>query len=370
VNRRSTILILLSAALLQAQDFTQRGFIQTRLVLFPQTAPNDSGHVVDETLFRYEATKTLVPGLRLNFGFDARTDTHLQDERTFRIDFSDRSLRRPAFSIRRLSLLYNRGKFNIELGKQFIRWGKADILNPTDRFAPRDFLSVVDNDFLPVTAARVTYEDGGNTIDFVAQPRFTPSRTPLLNERWTVVPDPFQGVAVTDLGSRIPGGTDVGVRFNHVGKGYEASLCFYDGHNHLPLIDARTSQWFDGVSVQRYYPQLRLYGADLAIPLPWLTIKGETAYFTSTTKQQDEYVLYVIQLERQTGEWSFVGGYAGEVVTDRENPFGFSPDRGLTKAFLGRADYTIDPRRSLAFESAIRQNGDGVWLRFEYSQTF
>lgn len=366
---RPTTFLLMLAAAAYAQDFTQRGFIQTRIVLFPQTAPNDSSHVVDETLFRYEATKTLLPGLRLNGGFDARTDTHLQDERTFRLDFSDRSLRRPAFSIRRLSLLYNRGKFNVEAGKQFIRWGKADILNPTDRFAPRDFLSVVDNDFLPVTAARVTYEDGGNTIDLVAQPRFTPSRTPLLNQRWTVIPEQVRGIPVTDLGARIPGGTDVGIRFNHVGTGYEASVCFFDGHNHLPLIDARAGL-VDGFSVQRYYPQLRLYGGDVAIPLPWLTIKGETGYFTSTTKQADEYVLYVIQLERQTGEWSFVGGYAGEAVTERKNPFGFSPDRGLTKAFLGRADYTIDPRRSLAFESAIRQNGDGVWMRFEYSQTF
>jgi hypothetical protein len=106
-----------------------------------------------ESLFRYEASRQLIPGLRLHGSFDARTDSHRQVEREPHLDFSDRSLQRPAFSVRRLGLVYTRGKLTAEVGKQFIRWGKADILNPTDRFAPRDFLSVVDNDFLPVTAA-------------------------------------------------------------------------------------------------------------------------------------------------------------------------------------------------------------------------
>ena len=41
----------------------------------------------------------------------------------------------------------------MEAGKQLIRWGKTDILNPTDRFAPRDFLTVLlvieDEDMFP-----------------------------------------------------------------------------------------------------------------------------------------------------------------------------------------------------------------------------
>ena len=76
----------------------------------------------------------------------------------------------------------------------------------------------------------------------------------------------------------------------------------------------------------------------------------------------------MIQVERQSGEWFFVGGYSGEVVTTQRTQAQFAPDRGMTKAFLGRAGYTIDTNRSLAVEAAVRQNGDGSWLRFEYSQ--
>ena len=35
---------------------------------------------------------------------------------------------------------------------------------------------------------------------------------------------------------------------------------------------------------------------------------------------------------------------------------------------LGEASYTIDPNRSVAFEGAIRQNGDGGYTKLEYSQ--
>jgi hypothetical protein len=81
-------------------------------------------------------------------------------------------------------------------------------------------------------------------------------------------------------------------------------------------------------------------------------------------------VLYVIQLERQFGEASIVGGYSGEAVTRRRNPFDFAPDRGLVRSFLGRVSYTIGPRRSAAAEWAVRQNGDGAWTRVEYAQSY
>ena len=106
----------------------------------------------------------------------------------------------------------------------------------------------------------------------------------------------------------------------------------------------------------------------MAVPLRWFTAKGEVAYFTSTSPAADEYALYVIQLERQAGEWVLVGGYAGEAVTDRRAPVTFAPDRGMTKSALGRASYTIDPNRSVAVEMAIRQNLRGSYGRAEYSQ--
>ncbi|HEY6990501.1 MAG TPA: hypothetical protein VH369_19050, partial [Bryobacteraceae bacterium] len=159
-----------------AQDFTQRGFIETTGIFYPQTAPNDSGRAIGEALLRYEAFYKLTPALRFNAAFDARTDTHHETERVLRLSWWDRERLRPAFDVRRLSALYTRGRLTFEAGRQLIRWGKADVLNPTDRFAPRDFLNVVDTGFLGITAARLNYGTQANTIELVFSPRFTPSR--------------------------------------------------------------------------------------------------------------------------------------------------------------------------------------------------
>jgi hypothetical protein len=355
-------------ALVLAQSFDQRGFLENQTLFYPQTAPNDGGTIVNQTLLRWEASYQIAPWLKFSGAIDARTDTHEQTERTWGFDVDDRSIKRPAFSLRRASATMHEGKFTVELGRQFIRWGKADILNPTDRFAPKDYLSsVVSNDFLGVTAARLTYESGANTLDVVWQPLFTPSRTPLLNQRWTALPIEVQGIPIIDEGARYPGGSQYGARFNHVGTGYEASVCFFDGFNNLPYFTAIGSS--AGIAVQRYYPQLRLYGADVAVPLRWFTAKSEGAYFTSTTASADEYAIYVIQLERQVREWSFVGGYAGEIVTRSSgNPLEFAPDRGFARSFLGHAGWTIDANRSLALEAAVRHHGSVA--KIEYSQAF
>jgi len=357
-------------AVLLAQKFEQRGFVENSTVVYPQTAPNDSGRVVDELLFREEASYKFAPWFTVSGSFDARTDSHRQTARDAVVDADDRSILRPAFSLRRLSATIHRGKLTAEIGRQLIRWGKTDILNPTDRFAPKDYLSsVVDADFLGVSAARVTYESGGDTVDVVWQPWFTPSRTPLLNQRWTAPPAEAAGVSIVDAGARYPGGSQYGARWNHIGSGYEYSLCFFDGYQNLPSFDVLFTPRPPTVALKRMYPGLRLYGGDAAVPLRWLTIKGETAYFTSSTPGAEEYALYVIQLERQVKEWSFVGGYAGSVVTqDAASPLQFAPDRGFAKSFVGRAELTIDANRSLAIETAVRSGGS--FVRFEYSQLF
>jgi hypothetical protein len=357
-------------AMLCAQNFNQRGFIETDLTLYPETAPNDSGQAVDDSLFRYEASYKALPWLRLAGSFDARFDTHEQVERTAHLDWQDRSLQRPALSLREFNATITKGKLTAEFGKQFIRWGKADILNPTDRFAPKDFLTVTDPDFLAVLAARVTYDTGTDSFDFVWQPRFTPSRTPLIDQRWTVLPQAVDGVALVDLGSEFPGRSAFGARWNHIGSGYEFSASFYDGFNSLPDFQATPGAPANAIDFVRTYPELRLYGADAAVPLHWFTLKTEAAYYTSPDRQQDEYVIYVLQFERQIKELSLVAGYAGDFITARTPTLQFSPELGFARAILAHAQYTIDSNRSVAVDAAVRQNGRGSWLRAEYSQAF
>lgn len=368
--RRVFLFLFLDVALL-AQSFSQRGFFENYSTFYPQTAPNDSSHALSDMLFRYEASYQIAPWLKISGSFDARTDTHDQVERSAHLDLFDRTIERPALSVRRLSLIANKGKFTFEAGRQFIRWGKADLLNPTDRFAPKDYLNVVEPEFLGVWAARLTYESGSNTVDMVWQPVFTPARTPLLDQRWTVLPSAAAQLAIEDIGARYPTRSQWGARWNHNAAGYEYSFSYFDGYNYLPLFNVFPGSTPLSAGLQRYYPRLRLYGGDAAFPTRIVTIKAEAAYYTTTRNQTDEYLLYVLQLERQQGEWSFVGGYAGEVVTNSTgNPLQFSPERGFARSFLGRTAYTISPTKSVSIQALLRQNGRGAFVQPEYSQTF
>jgi hypothetical protein len=361
--------VLFLASVAFPQNLTQRGFLETGLALYLETAPNDSGHVVDESLFRYEASYRALPWLRFSGSFDARFDSHQQVERALHVDWQDRSLRRPAMSARDFNATVSRGKLTAEFGKQFIRWGKADILNPTDRFAPKDYLSVTDPGFLAILATRVIYDTGSDSVDLVWQPRFTPARTPLVNERWTVLPPSLSAIPLRDLGSEFPGRSSFGARWNHIGSGYDVSASFYDGFNYLPVFQGVSDALASSIDFQRAYPALRLYGSDAAVPLHWFTVKTEAAYYTSPDGRQDEYLIYVIQLERQIKELSLVAGYAGDAVTSYSRTLQFSPERGFARAVLAHAQYTIDSNRSVALDTAIRQN-QGSWLRSAYSQTF
>ncbi|MEO8098159.1 MAG: hypothetical protein ABI811_10695 [Acidobacteriota bacterium] len=369
IRGAGALVALVFAATGSAQVFTQRGFLETRELGYALIAPGDSGLIVGEALLRWESTYTPNAWLSISSSLDARTDSHRQVARQWQFDVDGRSTQRPSISMRRLSATMHGGGFNAEIGRQFIRWGKTDILNPTDRFAPKDYLSsVVDTDFLGVNAARLTYEYRGDTIDMVWQPIFTPSRTPLLNQRWSPLPPEAQGLTIRDGGARFPGGSQYGLRWNHVGSGYEFSLSVFDGRQNLPSLNTTvTSNLPPTILLERYYPRLRMYGADTAVPLPWFTVKSEAAYLTSSTPGAQEYILYVVQLERLVKEWSFVGGYAGSYTTRQAaNPLQFAADRGIAKSFVGRAGLTIDANRSLAIETAVRAAGS--FLRFELTQ--
>jgi hypothetical protein len=355
--------------LIRAQTFSQQGFLETAFTVYPQTVPGDSGQFISNSEVQWEPALKW-DNLRFETWLGADFDSHRMADRNFAVSYWDRDIQRPLFDIRRLNVSWGHGPITVVLGKQLVRWGKTDILIPTDRFAPRDYLNVIDPEFLAVTAARVTIANQSDSLDLIYTPRLTPSRIPLLNQRWVITPPDESGIPLIDAGARYPGGGQYGARWNHLGRYMEYSFSFFRGFNNLPLLDATVIPNALGIEVQRTYPQLQTIGADTAIPLPWFTVKAESAWFSSDTPQADEYVLYVIQGERQWHEWLFVGGYVGEYDTELRGGLSFDPERGLAKSIVGRATLTIDPRRSLAVEAVGRQNGQGFYGKFEYSQTF
>jgi hypothetical protein len=336
-------------------------------VLFPRDAPRDARNFVVDALIRGELFVKPVPWMQLAAGLDGRVNSYDQVERSWRVDLRDRGVKRPALAVRRLTVTFVGGPLTIDLGKQFIRWGKTDIVTPTDRLAPRDFLNPVDSEFLGVTGARVVTELGSNSLEAVWVPFLTPSRIPLLAQRWTAVPGSGDSLALIDASGALPKDDQIGVRLAHTSPGFEYALSYFDGFNSLPNIDIVPGAAPE-IAIARSYPRLRTFGADMAAPFRWFTLKAESAYFLAPSAGTDEYVMVVAQVERQTGEWLLIGGYAGETVTKHGDARAFAPDRALARSLVARASYTVDVNRSLALEGTIRQSGKGAYAKAEYSQ--
>jgi hypothetical protein len=353
----------------RAQEVTYRGFSEVRVAAYPQITPRDQDRIALEGHVRFESALKAASWLTLVSSVDTRIDNLEQVQRAWRFDFSDRTLQRPVLSLRQAAATFRAHRVIADVGKQFIRWGKTDILAPTDRFAPRDFLEVIDGEFLAVTGARVQLVGRATALDVVAVPWFTPSRIPLLNRRWAAVPASAAAFTFVDLDPKFPSRTQFGARWNVTAPGYEFSVSYFDGFNHLPDIVTVPLSSRPAIAALRSYAPMRMAGADAAAPLRWFTVKGEAAWLTTTSAIADDVVQYVVQLERQSGELSLVAGYAGEVATNHRATFEFAPDRGLTRAILVRGGYTLNAVRSVTIEAAVRQTGKGFWLTTEYTQT-
>lgn len=363
----AALLLLFLHGRADAQTFSQRGFAEVLVDAFPQTSPRDDTQIVADSLFRWEPA--LKAGAwRFDAGFDARMDSHDMTARSADVTYWDRTIQRPALAISRLSASWGRGPVTFVAGKQFVRWGKTDILVPTDRFAPRDYLNVIEPQLLAITAARLTIGNATDSLDVVYAPRLTPSRAPLLDQRWVAISPEVATLPLVDAGAVFPGRGQAGVRWNHIGQRFEHSFSFYTGSQHLPWFEATLLPTTPALDVRRRYVQLTTAGADVAVPLSVVTVKAEAAWFHSATPGAGEYLLYVVQAEKQSGEWLFIGGYAGEYERKPTLLVTFAPDRGLTRAFIGRASVTLDADRSLVFEGVVRQNGDGLYGRLEYSR--
>ena len=253
--------------------------------LFPQEAPNDPRERRRRPAgCARRCSSSRRRGCSSPPALDLRANSHdqVEDSLARRLRRSRRAAGR-GLSIRRLTATLTRGPFTLDVGKQFIRWGKTDIVTPTDRFAPRDFLNVVDTEFLAVSAA------------FAASCR---SASAHVRGRLgaAVHAEPHSAARISD-GRRCR--ADVAAvrdrRRRRVVPGRLAGRRSLEPHRRCGSSTrcrsstastiCRTSRSAPGVGpagsivVDAAIRRCASYGGDVAMPTRWFTVKGEAAYF-------------------------------------------------------------------------------------------
>ena len=143
---------------------------------------------------------------------------------------------------------------------------------------------------------------------------FTPSRIPLLDQRWTRAAGLRRRRGRGRPAPSFPKGSQAGIRWSHIG---DADRVLAVVLRRLQPPAERRGRARPAARAVRSscarYPPMRSYGGDAAMPTRWFTVKGEAAYFDLGSTPADRRVR---ALRRAAGaadrRMGFVGGYAGE----------------------------------------------------------
>jgi hypothetical protein len=190
-------------------------------------------------------------------------------------------------------------RVDVRVGKQKVRWGKADGINPTDFFTPIDYtvlLPLEDDRYEAIPAVRAdVHVNETDSVSLVAARGFTPTRTP-----WPK-PSPF---AVSD---DEPSDWQVGVRWLHTGERLDWSLSAFRGDATLPLLHAEATPSGDAAFV-RHYARLDALGADIARNFGGFGFRAEAAYYRRRAGQGRQsatsgYML-VAGVDRSLDNWN------------------------------------------------------------------
>ena len=206
------------------------------------------------------------------------------------------------------------GNVDIRIGQQIVVWGRADGFNPTNNITPSNMLvrSPDEDDrregnFL----IRTFYNMGHFRLEGILVPMYAPSVLPI-----KVIPLPA-GIQINDPvypDENFKNGS-YALKLNYEGTLFDGSLSYFDGFNPFPGINATIFGFFP----QAY--RLNVLGADFSTTVGPLGLRGEFAFRSPHDYEQHFFVpnpdyQYVVGLDREFGDFSFIFQYVGRYVDD------------------------------------------------------
>jgi len=250
---------------------------------------------------------------------------------------------------------------DIRIGKQQIIWGKADGVFITDVISPKNLSEFLLPDFdeirMGVTAVKLDYYMGNNTLELVLVPLFTPTVLPDSGSIWSPKMDfPVQPVfdfSKKDVKESLKN-SEVFLKFSVLASAVDFEIMggyMWDDdptlHNER-IVDMSTMQ-ISSLTVTPQHHRLGLVGGSFSTTLGGFVIRGEGAYYFDkyfrTTEQgisegvlPKDYVHYLLGLDFTLADIKMSIQFIQQVITEY-NDLIYNDHFDNTMTVLARKDF-------------------------------
>jgi len=210
-------------------------------------------------------------------------------------------------------------KWDVRVGRQFITWGRADAIKPTDQFKRRDYTDLPEDREEAILAIKGDYYISNWTLEGVLAPIFEEDILPYnIENRWLLLPKtgniPGQGdtefnfsyqINLAQRPSETLESSQAGLRLSGDYAGWDFGLMYAYSYDRIPtfvdeeLVSIEPEKGEALVVVTPRYKRIHVTGFDWATTLSKLGLRGELAYTItkdrkgSDPKIDDPYLRFV-----------------------------------------------------------------------------
>ncbi len=254
--------------------------------------------------------------------------------------------------------------FDIRIGKQQVVWGKADGVFITDIVSPLNLTEFLLPDFdeirIGVTAVKLDYYLGNNTIEAIWIPQFTPTTLPAQGSIWRIVPE-FPAPTTFDWSKSdiTPSleNSEIFVKYTAFTSAVDFEIMggyTWDDNPAMHVdkqftFDAQTSQpMLAALTITPEHHRLYVGGASFSTEIKGVILRGEGAYYNGKYFQTEnplvvdaltekDYLHYLIGADFNIGDVKLSTQFIQQTILDYDEGI-TNPESENTMTFLARYD--------------------------------
>lgn len=251
--------------------------------------------------------------------------------------------------------------FDLRIGKQQIIWGKAEGVFITDVVSPKDLREFLLPDFdeirLGITAVKLNYYFGSNTIEAVWSPVFTPTQMPAEGSIWrpemSFAAPPTFDYSSSQITPSLAN-SELFLRYATISSKFDFELVggtFYydDPALHLTKHFDPNNMELTGLTVRPEYHRVNMGGGSIGLPVGGTVLRAEGAYYngrhfqTSAAAYKDgtvekDILHYMAGIDFTLAGITMSTQFIQEFVLDHEKGMA-KEELENTMTFLARKDF-------------------------------